>query len=94
MSADIVVITLPHPPGTRYPVSRQDFGDRATIGLNLRRIGVNPFGAYHDNDYGLFAGQDDCGKWIVAIKNLPGTAITRLLEFDTLEELKLYYELD
>lgn len=75
---------------------RGDFGDTATVGLSLRRLGVNgaSLAGYDPDDaFGTFLGQHDDGL-VVAIKKLDYTGYSGCEVFETLEDLKRRWELD
>jgi len=78
----------------RRPTSEYDFGDTRTIWLKLKRAGKN-ITNFEDHDFGRFLGPYK-GKWyvgtygILTINCVP----SRLEEFDTLEALKLQWQLD
>lgn len=77
----------------RDPRNQHDFGDNATIGVHLKRIGIS-FHDYQDElDFALFLGAQDDG-YVVAIKNMDASDIVGAEVFETLEQLKQVWELD
>jgi hypothetical protein len=75
---------------------RGDFGDTDTVGLSLRRLGVNFAsldGYDHDDAFGTFLGQHEDG-WVVAIKKFDYSGYAGCEVFETLEDLKRKWELD
>lgn len=76
--------------------SRGDFGDTATVGLSLRRLGVNgaTLAGYDPDDaFGEFLGQHEDG-WVVGVKKLDYSGYSGCEVFGTLEDLKRRWELD
>jgi hypothetical protein len=78
----------------RRPVSRDDFGDDATIGLCVRKRK----GLYQTLDmeayvFGKYLGEVK-GKWIIAAMRTLDLIPTDLIEYDSLIQLQNDWELD
>lgn len=69
----------------------EDWGDQATVGINLKRRGV-PFYQATEECYGLYLGKHEKG-FVVGIKSWV-TALKSGELFETLEELKQRWEID
>lgn len=79
----------------RSPENRSDFGDDRTVGLSLRRIGINvdckDFAP--DDSFGLFLGKHSEG-WVVAIKKLDFSGFSACEIHSSLESVQRKWELD
>lgn len=75
----------------RVPVSEMDFGDEATIGLQVKTR--KPPKDLSDHDFGFYLGYCD-GQWHVGTHEIGTFRPTKLESFDTLEELKQKWILD
>lgn len=77
----------------RKPLSRQDFGGDDTVGLKVRRMGKRNLLDYVDHDFGMFLGFQK-GKYHIGTCEVTSFKPSKLESFDTLEELKMKWELD
>lgn len=79
----------------RSPANRGDFGDRETVGLHVRRVGVSmssPDFVPHDS-FGIFLGEHEDG-WVVAIKKFDYSGFSGCEVYPSLESLRRRWELD
>lgn len=74
-------------------LGRSDFGDPATVGLELRRIGKWEDAGWEDRAWGRFLGRID-GRWVVGTMMTKEFTPSAVEEYDSLEALKEVWELD
>lgn len=80
----------------RSPSNRSDFGDRETVGLNVRRVGFSdllPKEFPMDHSFGVFAGQHG-DEWVVVTKRFDYSGVSGAEVFPDLASLKQRWELD
>ena len=80
----------------RKPKSAFDFGDRATIGMHLKRNDYSISEPAVVGSFGIYLGEQD-GTFVVGIKSLGSMSVLDLVgieEYKTLEELKQVWRLD
>lgn len=85
----------------RIPISTSDFGDKATIGMHLKRIGYSLETA-KDGTFGLYLGMHEEmhngvheKQWIVALKCLNiFDGLCGYESYDSLDDLKSEWQLD
>jgi hypothetical protein len=76
----------------RQPTGPDDFGDETTVGLHLKRRGVNLGNASDaDSPFGRYLGLHDDGYVVLATGLFN---VSHIETFDSLEELKEDWQLD
>ena len=86
-----VIMAAPLPGEKRVPVSEMDFGDQATVGLQVKT--GKRFKDLTDHDFGFYLGYC-AGQWHVGTHEIGTFRPTKLESFDTLEKLKQKWMLD
>ncbi len=76
----------------RIPTAINDFGDEATVGLNIKRMSKN-FSEFTDHDFGVYLGYVR-NKYHIGTCEILSFAPSKLESFNTLEELKKQWGLD
>lgn len=80
---------------SRIPNSQDDFGDEYTVGLCVKRKGVNIFEGHPDDTFGLYLGVDANNRYIVGINKLGARyEFVSGEAFDSLVDLKEKWTLD
>lgn len=76
----------------RIAKSANDFGDDATVGLQLKRL-RKTMANYEDHDFAFYLGMVN-GKFHVGTHEIGTFMPTKLESFDNLDDLKREWELD
>ena len=76
----------------RKPHHENDFGDTATVGLHLKRRGID-FADLKDHDFGIYLGSVN-NKFHVGTMAVYEFAPTKLVSYDNLNDLKKAWTLD
>lgn len=78
--------------GKRIPNDAFDYGDEQTVMLHLKRVGSVICDDKEDN-YGIYLGHHSDG-YVVGIKDLFGRDFIGCEVFDSVEEMKVTWQLD
>lgn len=86
-----VFLDTPMYPVQRCPDGPDDWGDRATVKLQLKRQGADFSSPW--NHFGTYYGKHSIG-YVVAIKGIASMEPISGEAFDTIEEMKQLWQLD
>lgn len=78
---------------TRQPTHRFDFGDDATIGAQLKRVGVEFKDFDIHADFGVFMGKRG-ENYVVGIKSWDASKIVRMEVYPSVEHMQEVWQLD
>lgn len=89
-----VLLNIPLGHQSRIPVAADDFGDDETIRLCLKRVGFRIEKSDPNDSFGMFLGCYQT-KYVVGVQQFgTRTKFLKTEEFDSVDELKIYWQLD
>ena len=92
-NADPFLLNIPFGHKQRQSKHEYDFGDQATVGSHVKRIGLGFHELQTERDFGAFLGEYE-GRYGIGIWSFGATHFVGCETFDSLEELKKHWQLD